>query len=163
MKTLIVLLFFSFGVSAQKDCDHTRQRFSCVKFIRNYDGDTLTFDLPGVHSFFGEGAKVRVKGIDTPELKPRGEAAPCETEWGRVAKKLVEAELKTAKVIHLTGLSGLDKYGRILAQVEYDGKNLSDVLLKNKLAVPYVGKKKIKVNWCDQKNKREKGHGTKAI
>lgn len=154
MKILIALsLIFSFDLFAS--CEHSSDKFRCVKFIRNYDGDTITFNLPGVHPFFGKKAKVRVKGIDTPELKPRGQAAPCETEWGRVAKKLVEAELKNAKQIDITKLSGRDKYGRILAQVEYDGKDLKEVLLRNHLAVPYEGKKKKKINWCDYKKRRE--------
>jgi micrococcal nuclease len=150
----LLFLFFSLVVFSADECQHTRTRFACVKYLDNYDGDTISFRLPGVHPFFGEKAKVRVRGIDSPELRPKGQAGPCETEWGRVAKRLVEAELKNSKKIHLTNLAGYDKYGRILADVEYDGKNLKDVLLRNRLAVPYKGKKKAKVNWCELKGKK---------
>lgn len=149
MKFLILL--FSLSAFAG-ECEHTKTRFSCVKYLSNYDGDTITFTLPGVHAFFGEKAKIRVLGIDSPELSSK---RPCETEWGRVAKKLVQAELKHAKRIHLTNLKGHDKYGRILAEVEYDGKNLGQVLMKNHLAVPYQGKKKMNVNWCKEQEKRK--------
>lgn len=151
----LFLILLSFSVFAAEDCVHTKNRFSCVKYISNYDGDTITFHLPGIHAFFGDRAKVRVLGIDTPELKPKGKELPCETEWGRVAKKLVAAELKNAKRIHLTNLDGLDKYGRILADVEYDGKNLREVLLRNHLAVPYFGKKKVNTNWCEIRGKKK--------
>lgn len=156
MKLFFILMCLSSLTYAQKECEHTRTTFNCVKFVRNYDGDTITFNLPGIHPFFGEHAKIRVQGIDTPELKPKKAAGPCEVQWGRIARNLVEAELKNAKRINLTHLTGRDKYGRILAQVEYDNKDLKTVLLKNQLAVTYTGKKKASVNWCDLKSQREK-------
>ncbi len=151
------------SLSMASNCEHTSQSFACVRYLSNYDGDTITFHLPGVHPYFGKNAKVRVMGIDAPELRPKGMAGPCETEWGRVAKKLVEAELKNAKRIDLVGLGHPEKFGRILAQVEYDGKNLKDVLLKNYLAVPYQGQKKQKINWCELKGRREKMHESKKL
>jgi micrococcal nuclease len=150
---LLLLMLPSFG---SEKCLHTLKSFQCVEYVKNYDGDTITFNLPGIHPYFGKKAKLRVQGIDTPEIKPKGMAQPCETEWGRVARKLVEAELKHARRIDITNLNGRDKYGRILGQVVYDGKNLKDVLLKNHLAVPYEGKRKKKTNWCELKALREK-------
>jgi len=43
--------------------------FLNVTFISNYDGDTFTVDLPGLPKVFGQHIAVRVKHIDTPELK----------------------------------------------------------------------------------------------
>lgn len=162
----MIVLFLSFWIGSSfgaATCDHTPQQFSCVQYVKNYDGDTITFHLPGVHSFFGKKAKVRVQGIDTPELKPKKAASPCEIEWGRVARKLVEAELKHAKRIDITDLRGLDKYGRILGQVRYDGKNLKDVLLENHLGVPYIGKKKNVINWCALKERQKMRHEPKKL
>jgi micrococcal nuclease len=147
---MLIFLLTSFLWS--NTCVHTDHSFSCVKYLYNYDGDTITFDLPGIHPFFGKKAKIRIQGIDTPERKPK-DHSPCEKEWARTAQKLVEAELKSAQRIDLTELAGLDKYGRILSSVVYDGKNLSQILLKNHLAVPYVGKKKTKVDWCEMMKK----------
>jgi endonuclease YncB( thermonuclease family) len=67
----------------------------------------------------------------------------------------VEAELKHAKRIDLrvNFKDKFDKYGRLLADVLYDGKNLRDVLVKNHLAVEYFGKKKQSVDWCRMKQK----------
>jgi micrococcal nuclease len=140
-----ILMYLGFTqASAQDPCAHTRTILKCVKYIRNYDGDTLTVDVPKVHSFFGENAKVRVRGIDTPEIQGR---RPCEKDVARTARRLTESLLKKAKQIDLENLER-DKYFRILADVRVDGRLLAEVLIKNKLAVPYEGKKKPQVNWC---------------
>jgi len=44
-------------------------------YVRNYDGDTITFNLPGLHPIIGEKISIRVNGIDTPEIKGK-----CEKE-----------------------------------------------------------------------------------
>jgi endonuclease YncB( thermonuclease family) len=118
-----------------------------VKYLRNYDGDTNTFDI----------AKVRVLGVDTAELRSK---KPCEKEFGLVAKKFVEDALKSARKITLSNHSKRDIYGRILGDVHYDGKDLKVALLENHLAVPYVPKKRQKVNWCSVQEKR---NGSKKI
>ncbi len=135
-----------------QSCDHLHDRFNCVEYLYNYDGDSITFNIPQIHPFFGKKAKIRVLGIDTPERKPKNHD-PCEKEWARTAQKLVETELKSAKRIDLTHLQGLDKYGRILSKIEYDGKDLSEILIKNHLAFFYEGQKKPKVNWCEMMKK----------
>ncbi|MGE3611340.1 MAG: thermonuclease family protein [Bacteriovoracaceae bacterium] len=154
MRAWLVIFFISFNLLAST-CEHTDSQFSCVKYLGNYDGDTITFKIPNIHSYFGSKAKVRLFGIDTPELHPKAVALPCEVEWGRVAKKLVQSELNSAKRIDIKAM-GPDKYGRILGEIFYDGKNLGQVLLKNHLAIPYNGGKKNKINWCDLKALREK-------
>ena len=40
-----------------------------VRFVKNYDGDTITVDLKGQHPLFGDNISVRIAGIDTPEIK----------------------------------------------------------------------------------------------
>ena len=44
-------------------------------YVRNYDGDTITFNLQNLHPIIGEKISVRVNGIDTPEIK-----GSCEKE-----------------------------------------------------------------------------------
>ncbi len=135
----------------QAACNHGSDRFNCVSFDHAYDGDTIQVDLPGVHPYFGSDAKVRVMGVDTPERKGKTD---CEVRLARIAQKLVDSELRHAKRIDLQlhrngkGRVKHEKFGRILASVLYDGKDLSEVLVKNRLAVPYEGKKKNRVDWC---------------
>lgn len=112
-----------------------------VKYLRNYDGDTITFSI----------GKVRVLGVDTPEIKSR---KPCESGFGKVAQAFVQKELRAARQITLTNNTKRDIYDRMLADVHYDGKNLKEVLLREGLAVPYVPKKFQNVNWCKLQEKR---------
>jgi micrococcal nuclease len=43
--------------------------FEGAVYIRNYDGDTITFNLPSLHPIIGEKISIRVNGIDTPEIR----------------------------------------------------------------------------------------------
>jgi endonuclease YncB( thermonuclease family) len=43
--------------------------FSGVEYVRNYDGDTMTVNIPGVHPLFGNEIGIRVRGIDTLEIR----------------------------------------------------------------------------------------------
>lgn len=142
---ILLLLGITQFANAQATCNHTDSRFNCVKYLGNYDGDTITFEIPNIHPLFGEHIPVRVKGIDTAEIRTKN---LCEKQAGRTAQRLVENLLKGAKRVDLVHVAR-DKYFRILADVEIDGKNLKDVLVKNKLAYFYDGGTKKKVDWCD--------------
>jgi len=126
------------------DCEHTDTRFNCVTYISNYDGDTITVDIPKIHPFFGIHAHVRVYGIDAPEIDGKG---PCEKKVAEEAKNRVVALLIAAKRIDLTNL-GTEKYGRILAEVLADNVSIGPILLKEKLAYEYYGDTKKKIDWC---------------
>lgn len=133
-------------ISAQitNNCQHDETTFRCVKYIKNYDADTITFDIPGVPSILGKKIKVRLKHVDAPEVKSQN---ICEKQAARTAQRLIEHQLKNAKQIHLKNIAK-DKYFRLLADVEIDGKDLKEILLKNHLATPYEGQKKTSQNWC---------------
>lgn len=141
LTTLVILTSVSFA-SAK---DHTYGHFEGVRYIKNYDGDTITVDIPGVHPLIGNDIMIRIRGIDTPEL--RGYGCTAELEKARQAKKLVKSLLRSAKEINLHKV-GRGKYFRIIADVEFDGKDLGAILVKNGLAVDgYHGGKKIH-DWC---------------
>jgi micrococcal nuclease len=147
---LLALLPFLFACnSAQSEidssCEHGPTHLRCVKYLKNYDGDTVTVNVPGVHPLLGKEISVRIHGIDTPEKSGK---KPCEKERAREAQRLVENLLSRAGNIELRNIAR-DKYFRILADVYADGKSLSEALLKNKLAYPYDGGRKMaSVNWC---------------
>lgn len=143
---LLIAAFLMIPLRAQEpaSCIHDETTFRCVKILKNYDGDTLTVDIPGLHPLLGKNISVRVAGIDTPEVRTKDS---CEKQAGRAAKNLVASVLKNAKTIELQGVQR-DKYFRILADVMVDGKSLKEVLLKNNLAYSYDGGTKAKVDWC---------------
>lgn len=131
--------------SLAASCDHEDKSFHCVEYINNYDGDTITVHIPSVHPFFGNKISVRVLGIDAPELKTTNE---CEKRMAEKAREQVAEMLSQASSITLKSI-GKDKYFRVLAEVRFDGKDLSEQLLKSRLAVPYDGGHKPETNWCD--------------
>jgi micrococcal nuclease len=125
----LIFILISFSATAD-DCKHDANTFRCVKYVKNYDADTVTFNVPGVHPLIGKKINIRVQGVDTPEVRTKNK---CEKEKARNAKKLVGNLLKNAKRIDLQNVSR-GKYFRIVADVIMDGKSLSYYLLKNGLA-----------------------------
>ena len=117
--------------------------FINVKFIRCYDGDTCTFNIPYVHPLLGKKISVRFRGIDTAEIKGK---CPEENALAKEAKKLVNQILSQASRIDLVEV-GRGKYFRILASVVADGKDLGAILIERKLAVKYSGGRKK--GWCE--------------
>lgn len=118
--------------------------FDNVAYVRNYDGDTITVNITGVHDIIGKEIPIRVKGVDTPEIS--GEC-PEEITAAEYARDFVTGKMNNATVINLKNIDR-DKYFRILADVEYDGINLATILLNDGLAVEYEGGTKI--NWCER-------------
>jgi micrococcal nuclease len=117
--------------------------FQGAVYLRNYDGDTITFNLPGLHPIIGEKISIRVNGIDTPEIKGK-----CEKEKydARQAQQMVADILNDAEQISLRNMER-GKYFRIAAEVLVDGENLADLLIEAGVAVKYDGEKKTQ-KWC---------------
>ena len=108
-----------------------------------YDGDTFFVNIENWPAIAGEHIGVRVKGVDTPEMK-----GTCEREvrLARRAKQFTVNFLRNAKAIQLRNLTR-DKYFRIVADVYGDGKSLSQELIKNDLGYTYHGA--TKKSWCN--------------
>ena len=103
-----------------------------------YDGDTFRCNIEGYHPVVGKNMPVRIKGIDTPELRDKRKDVK---DLAYKAKDFTTKKLQTAKVVRLKNIER-GKYFRILADVEVDGKNLGEMLLDNELANPYQGRDK---------------------
>ena len=112
-------------------------------YVRNYDGDTTTFNLPRLHPIIGEKISIRVNGIDTPEIKGK-----CEKEKynAKQAKEMVADILTDAEQITLKNMER-GKYFRIAADVIVDGESLGDILVEAGMAIRYDGGKKTH-RWC---------------
>ena len=113
-------------------------------YIRNYDGDTITFNLPELHPIIGEKINIRVNGIDTPEIRGK-----CEKEKydAKQAQQMVADILKDAEQIVLKNMER-GKYFRIAADVIVDGESLGDILVEAGMAIRYDGGKKTN-KWCE--------------
>ncbi len=106
------------------------------------DGDTLDV-LARV--WLGQTVHIRVRldGVDTPELRGRcaGERAQAQEARSWLERRLAGRSIALRQV-------RLGKYaGRVVARVELDdGQDLSDLLLRSGLARPYDGRKRA--DWC---------------
>ena len=118
--------------------------FKNVTFVKNYDGDTITVNIPYAPPIIGENIGVRVFGIDTPEIKG---ACPKEKQLAKDTKNYVKHILSKASYIDLEDVKR-DKYFRILATVKTSEGDLAELLLDKGYAVEYDGGTKSK-NWCE--------------
>ena len=111
--------------------------------IKVYDGDTITIAsrLPISNSPMYR-FSVRLNGIDCAEIKGK---TPQEKEAAQMAKRALEGHI-LGKKIKLENVK-TEKYGRILAEVIYDGVNYNEWMVENKLAVKYDGGTKQDVDW----------------
>ena len=146
-KFLIIISSIFFVVSQGSKTVDAKLRFGDYEraiYVRNYDGDTVTFNLPKLHPIIGNKIAVRINGIDTPEIKGK-----CKKEKynAQQAKNMVEDLLKDAERIDLKNLQR-GKYFRLVADIYADGENLADILIDAGMAVKYDGGKK-NARWCN--------------
>ena len=135
----LLILFFTVGIVHAEVYGDVED----ADYIGNFDGDTITFNLIHYPDIIGKHIRVRVEGLDTPEIKGK-----CENEilQAKVLKKYVHDELSEADVIKIVHVQR-DKYFRILGDIVYDGKSLKETLLKHPAVYPYDGGTKID-HWC---------------
>jgi endonuclease YncB( thermonuclease family) len=118
--------------------------------IKVYDGDTITiaaklpYDSSPLYRF-----QVRLKGIDSPEIKGKLEE---EKKAAEISKAALES-LILHKTVMLKN-QGQEKYGRILADIYIDSPNgnihVNQWLIDKEYAVRYNGKKKEEFNTIDK-------------
>lgn len=103
-----------------------------------HDGDTIRAMVEG------RSERIRLLGIDTPEI---GDRARCAAEQaGAVrARDRLRALIAAAKDRQLCP-DGRDKYDRILASLMLDGADASELLIDEGLGRPYAGGKRA--GWC---------------
>ena len=142
---LLALTFlFLFGGSTTVNAKQKFGDYEEVIYVRNYDGDTITFNLPNLHPIIGNKIAIRVNGIDTPEIRGKCDKEKYDAEQ---AKGMVEEFLKDAERIDLKNMER-GKYFRIVADVYADGENLAEALIDSGMAVRYDGGKK-NARWCE--------------
>jgi micrococcal nuclease len=110
------------------------------------DGDTLEVHLPGLPMEL-QPVKVRLRGVDTPELRGKCAAEKKMAQEARAfTQRLVGAALAAKRPIYFSRIDW-DKYGgRIDADVAVDGRSLGDMLVGAGLARRYDGGKRM--GWC---------------
>lgn len=112
-----------------------------AKVLKVHDGDSITmaFDT------FNQGIlahKIRLLGIDTPELTSKD---PEEKKHAINAKQHL-AELILGKIVR-ADITGVDKYGRLLAVIRIGNITVNSHMVELGLANIYTGGKKKKWNF----------------
>lgn len=129
----LFLGFFACALFAQQPTSI----FYKVRLGKIVDGDTFKVYLSCKYKLFCKDISVRVRGIDTPELKSKDKATRTRAKQA----KSFTRNFLTNKKIYLKNCSR-DKYFRLLCDVYADKKNLAEALLFHGLAIPYHGGKK---------------------
>ena len=132
---LLVLAWFA-GTKARKPECYGDAIVTKVTSV--YDGDTFRCNIKEYPPIIGENIPIRIKGIDTPELRDKRKEVK---ELAYKARDFTVRKLRIARVVKLKNMER-GKYFRILAEVEVDGNSLGQQLLANGLAKPYFGGKK---------------------
>jgi micrococcal nuclease len=136
---LIFILIFNFNLIAQNNSvDYTQLKIlTNVQVIRVYDGDTFFVNIPYLHFLIGSNISVRVRGIDTAEIRGGDER----TKKIALQQKEALTKLLENRKITLYNLNR-DKYFRILADVKADDIDVKEYMIKNNFAKKYDGKTK---------------------
>jgi micrococcal nuclease len=110
------------------------------------DGDTLKVHLPGLPMEL-QPMKVRVRGIDTPEIRGKCAAEKQAAHKATALTRFLIAQAKSQKKPIVFSEIGWDKYGgRLDALVTIDGQSLGATLISAGLARAYDGGKRL--GWC---------------
>jgi len=133
---LLATIFICVNVEAQIEITN-------VKLIRVYDGDTFFIKLPDndlFHSLFGDEEEIgiRIRDIDAYGITKR-EKSEKKRATGIKARDELRKLLESGNItLHDTEI-GL--YGRLLAHVKVDGKDVGEYMLKKGYAEVYSASK----------------------
>lgn len=96
-----------------------------------YDGDTITVDLDLGLGVWLRGQRIRLTGINAPEMRGRSSQAGVRSRDAlRMLALGKEAVIRTEK-------DKTEKYGRWLGTVLIDNKNLNEFMVETGLAERY--------------------------
>lgn len=96
-----------------------------------YDADTLTVDIDLGFGVLLKGQKIRMLGINAPEIKGETNAE------GIKSRDALRSKILNKEIILTTHKDDREKFGRFLGVVSIDNENINDWLVKNKYAVLY--------------------------
>ena len=133
---------FILGVMVVTHCSYAQEAVSVARVVNVYDGDTLRVDIPDWPPVIGQNMPIRVRGIDTPEIRGK-----CQDEKRQAyaARNYVRDRVGQAHTIELRNIER-GKYFRLVADVYLDGVLLANELTAAGLARNYDGG--TRSPWC---------------
>ncbi len=138
--TIILLILATLQLSTAASADKQNYgTLTCNEVTSIYDGDTFRCIIKDVHPLIGNKVSIRVRGVDTPELRTK---SAKEKKLARKAKKRTVSFIRNCpEKINLQNVSR-GKYFRVLADVYCGKKSLAQVLIAEGLGYEYYGGKK---------------------
>lgn len=136
---MLVVLALVVAASAWADGDRTQPRLSLERvsvdpaLVRVGDGDTVTIAWGD-----GDRERVRILGIDTPEIAHPQHDLPIDQPFGREATAFARGVFALAGRVELLRAAETDPYGRTLGYLFVDGRNYSVMVVAAGLAVETV-------------------------
>lgn len=103
-----------------------------AKIVSVYDGDTVTVDIDLGFRFSARSLKIRMYGINAPEIK-----GPTNAQ-GIAARNALREQILGKDVILHTIKDTQEKYGRWLGIIVVDGRNINDWMVDNGFAQPFM-------------------------
>ena len=130
---LIVLLLFSVSAAA----DGYKYQ---AKVVEVYDGDTITADIDLGFGTWRLGEKLRLARINAPEVRGKEKARGLKS-WAWLNERILNQTITIT-----TDRDKKGKYGRYIVEIQHNGENINDALVREGWAVykDYTGKKKGK-------------------
>jgi micrococcal nuclease len=127
----IFIAIFSYSAASAFSPSIPSARPETAASIRVIDGDTVESPY---------GVKYRLLGFDCPEIFQA--KTPQEYALGMRAKKRLE-QIITRGTVRIIETGKLDKYGRSLATMTVNGKDVGEILISEGLARAYGGGKRL--------------------
>jgi len=112
------------------------------KVISVYDGDTIRVNIDSFPDIIGKNIRIRLKGIDTPEIKGKCQK---EIDLAIMARDYLKTTINKSNQIELRNIKR-GKYFRIVGDLYLDNTNISELMIKRKLGYKYLGGRKR--NFC---------------
>ena len=134
---LVAGMIFTPSPSSNAEPSARTKATSIERNIRVIDGDTIE-DMTSDITY-------RLVNIDTPETGSRARC-PAERELRVRASREGRSLMRSAGDIELRPTGRVDRYGRTIALVLIDGRDLGETLIAEGLARPWRGRREP---WCD--------------
>jgi len=119
--------------------------------IKVVDGDTVDVDIDLGFDTWLHNQRIRLYGVDTPECRQRDKARKAH---GLLAKAYVQKALIVGRTYALT-TKEKGKFGRFLGEFKTGKGAITKLLIKERLAVPYLGQNKKEIAVAHEINRQE--------
>ena len=139
MKNILQITVILFLIQTTLTTANYKDEIKDFTVVKVRDGDTFVINIENVPDVFGKEIAVRIRGIDTPEIKEKREEI---RNIAIKAKEELEKLFNSGNKIILYNL-GRDKYFRLLASVKVGGIEVAEYMIKKGLAKSYDGGAKV--------------------